>query len=673
MLKSLQNKLKRIPPFKTPAEAGIDLDPNSPEVERAREKTPPENEQQVVDDILKFYKDAQMSRLFLERDWLISQAFRVGHQWVEWNVGTGQLACLYDREDPEERYRHITVNLIRECMLLVGAAVTQSRPDVNFSPLTGRDIDVAATQEARAINDHCDREFCDDLQLRALVDLALTSTTAFLYQYWDPKKKEDVPVFDPMGNVVGMKKLPVGGVREEIVPAYYVYPDPKAKTWQHCGRLCHVAIRDINEMIDEYGDAAKGLQPDTYSTPAGFIESRLDWINRDFGQSTFNTIKNAVTVYSVWDKPNTKFPKGRYIVVASNRVLRYEDWPYEDKENFPFTPLGFEYIPHSLWALNNVLHLIPLQMTYNRVYSRIMDRLQNDRLTILMQRGTEAGPDAYESDRQKEVIYYNMGAQPPVFQQPPPLNPEWFTMLNAVKADMQEMSGARDVSRGMVPGGVTAAQAIEMLQVANASQLAPFLGNIERFVEMRAERRVSLYAQFATGVPRLVGMAETDDPAQALTNVHAFRALRGGGKTRVVVTPGSAKPRSPDAENERIVEWFKEGMFGPPIDPMAATAAWKAMDHAKSDEVVEELLKMRLTMLQEQAAKAAQAGQGQMSPVLIEAQAKAQAQAAQTQHAAELEAIRHHHEMEKIKMQHEMDMAKLAAEHLHKERTMPAE
>ncbi|HEX5324671.1 MAG TPA: hypothetical protein VFW40_12860, partial [Capsulimonadaceae bacterium] len=607
----------------------------------------------------------------LERDWLISQAFRVGHQWVEWNVGTGQLTTLYDRDDPQERYRHITVNLIRECMLLVGAAVTQNRPDVNFSSLTGREIDMAATQEARAINDHCDREFCDELQLRALVDLALTSTTTFLYQYWDPKKEEDVPVFDQAGQITGLKKLPVGGVREEIVPAYYLYPDPKAKTWEHCPRVCHVSIRDLNEMIDEYGAKAKGLEPDTYSTPAGFIESRLDWINRDFGQSTFNTIKNAVTVYSVWDRPNNRFPKGRYIVVANNRVLRYEDWPYEDKTKFPFTPLGFEYIPHSLWALNNVLHLIPLQMTYNRVYSRIMDRLQNDKLTLLIQRGAEVGPDAYESDRQKEVIYYNLGAQPPAFQQPPPVNPEWFQMLATIKGDMQEMSGARDVARGTVPNGVTAAQAIEMLQVANASQLTPFLGNIERFVEQRAERRVALYAQFARGVPRLIGLSESADPTQAMANVQAFRALRGGGKTRVVVTPGSARPSSPEAQNERVVEWFKEGMFGPPIDPMAAVAAWKAMDHAKSDAVVEDLTRMRLQLVQEQAAKAQQDAQGSIPPAALEAQAKAQAQQTQTQHEAELEAIRHHHELEKMKVQHEMDMAKLAAEHLHEEGNPP--
>src|SRR5579883_1814441 len=106
MLKDLKNKLKRernkIPPFKSAQEAGIDLDPTARDVEKERERYAPENERHVVNDVLKFYKDAQQSRLFLERDWLISQAFRVGHQWVEWNVGTGQLTTLYDRDDPQE-------------------------------------------------------------------------------------------------------------------------------------------------------------------------------------------------------------------------------------------------------------------------------------------------------------------------------------------------------------------------------------------------------------------------------------------------------------------------------------------------------------------------------------------------------------------------------------------
>jgi len=73
MLKDLKNKLKRernkIPPFKSAQEAGIDLDPTARDVEKERERYAPENERHVVNDVLKFYKDAQQSKLFLERDW----------------------------------------------------------------------------------------------------------------------------------------------------------------------------------------------------------------------------------------------------------------------------------------------------------------------------------------------------------------------------------------------------------------------------------------------------------------------------------------------------------------------------------------------------------------------------------------------------------------------------
>ncbi|HKS74955.1 MAG TPA: hypothetical protein VJQ82_17240 [Terriglobales bacterium] len=659
----------RIPAFKDSKEAGIDVDRSQPDFMRALQRIPPENEQAVVEDVQDWYKKAQMSRMLLEWDWLLSRGFYLGHQWMDFNPGTAAIEPLFDHASLEERASHTTVNLIEESMELVCAAVTQNRPDVSFSGLTSREIDQAAAKEARAINDHCDREFCDEQQLRDMVNNALTSTTCFLYQYWDPDKKEWVPTFDNQGNITGMKKLPVGGIREEIVPCWYIYPDPKAKSWAHCGRLCHVLIRDQNELIDEYGDVAKGVEPDTYSTPAGFIESRLDWLNRDFGQSTFNTIKNAVTVYSVWDRPgySKRFPKGRHIVVAGNKVLRYEEWPYDD-DQFPFLPLGFLNVDHTLWARNNVSKVRDLQIKYNRVYSRIMNRLQNDKLTLLMQRGAESGPDAYEGDEQKEVIYYNLGAQQPAFQAPPPINPEWFTYLAAIKTDLQEMTGARDVSRGIIPNGVTAAQAIQMLQAANASQLSGFLGNIERWVECRAQRRGDLYAQFARGIPQLMGINEMGDYAQNMESVMAFRALRGGGKTRCIVTPGSAKPNSPDAQNERIMEWFKAGMFGPIVDPMSAIAAWKAMDHSKADQVVEYLIQMRQQMLQEQQAQAQQ----QPNPAMINAQAKLAEHVSNVQHEAQLKALEHQHEIDLENTKHQNAMEELRLKQGHEIRLLGA-
>ncbi|HEX5323042.1 MAG TPA: hypothetical protein VFW40_04590, partial [Capsulimonadaceae bacterium] len=654
---------RRIPAFKTQQDASIDVDRSQPDFQRALDRMPPENEQAVVQDVNEWYKRAQMSRMLLEWDWLLSRAFYLGHQWVEWDARTTTLSPLFDHNSQEEVYAHLTDNVIEECIELVCAAVTQNRPDVSFSGLTGRDIDQLAAKEARAINDHCDREGGDEQQLRDMVNNALTSTTCFLYQYWDPDKEEWVPTFDPQGNITGMKKLKVGGVREEIVPAWYVYPDPKAKTWRHCGRLCHVLIRDQNELIEEYGDVAKGLTPDTYSTPAGFIESRLDWLNRDYGQSTFNTIKNAVTVYSIWDKPgySKKFPKGRHIVVANDKVLRYEDWPFDDTENFPFLPLGFLNVDHTLWARNNVSKVRDLQMAYNRELSRIQDRLQTDNLNIAMQRGSEVEPDAYESDRQKEILYYNMGSQPPIYQQPPAMNPEHMAFLQALKDAIHERTGARDVARGIIPNGVTAAQAIQMLQAANASQLAGFLGNIERFVQLRAEGRVAFYAQFARGIPQLMGINEIGDFAQSQEAAYSFRALRGGGKARALVTPGSAKPTTPDAENERVMEYFKAGMCGPPIDPQAAIVAWKVMDHAKSDQVVEELIDMRQKLLAEQQ----QAAQQQPNPALINAQADIAKHAQQTQHEAELTAIKHHQDMELAQLKHSNDLEILREKNAH--------
>jgi hypothetical protein len=295
----------------------------------------------------------------------------------------------------------------------------------------------------------------------------------------------------------------------------------------------------------------------------------MDSIAGESFRSSAQARSNSATVYECWEKPSSRYPKGRLIRVAG-RVLLTDmdnlDWPYEKNDSFPFVPLGFQEKFGSVWSLNAVHDLIPLQRNINNIMSRIIDRVNTDKPTILIPNGAEISIDAYQSKRNFQKIYFEPGL-PPTYQAPPPVNTEWFTSINMLQGMMEDITGVHEVSNGAVPPGVTAGNAIELLQQSDQTQLSEFVGNIESACRMRAEWELALVSQFYKE-PRLVGISQENTFGQAGGNARMFENLTRGGRVRVSVTPGSATPKTPAARIQQYMDLAKSGMFEPQALPV---------------------------------------------------------------------------------------------------------
>lgn len=77
-------------------------------------------------------------------------------------------------------------------------------------------------------------------------------------------------------------------------------------------------------------------------------------------------------------------------------------------------------------------------------------------------------------------------------------------------------------------------------------------------------------------------------------NVLSFKALTGGGQCRIVVAPGSALSDTPDAQNQKYMQAYQDGLMGPVGSPGAAKICVQLMKEAGS-----ELWLQRLTELQD--------------------------------------------------------------------------
>ena len=253
---------------------------------------------------------------------------------------------------------------------------------------------------------------------------------------------------------------------------------------------------------------------------------------------------------------------------------------------------------------------------------------------------------------------------------PSPVNESLFTVLQTYKGLMEDISGVHDVSNGSVPPGVTAGNAIELLQQSDTTQMSPFTANIESAQVTRAMIEVELIAQFYKE-PRLVSLSTEGDPEQAMAAVRSFEALRAGGRVGITVSPGSATPKTPAARNQMILDMSKAGMFQP--DQLGATAAMmEIMSLDRSDimqQRIEDLAKQQQASQPDPAAVEQQKMQAAQQAAQADQQHEAQLAAIQDhseqmtqdrefQHQAQLKALEHQHELDKMRLQNELDIEK---------------
>jgi len=581
-----------------PSNVDSDVSPGDLHIEKPE---PVEDEFELVQLVKNRFTSASAVKQIHVREWLICQAFRMGNQWVEWRRGE-----LFDLRDPDDNKRnYATIDVIDHLLRKLKARATMSKPDASVKPLTSSRIDRLAAAEARDILAHYDSQFNRQEQSLEWVDSVLSSSTTFLKVIWDSTAKILAPTTK---GVAEYQEL--GDIDEIVVPPFEVFPDPAARNWTEVTWLIHAKDRPLSYIQAKYGKRGYLVEGSLSKGDASnnWAEQRLDNINGDSILPASSDLKMA-TVYECWELPSPRYPKGRLIRVAGDVLLTEPtqiDWPYKKNDEFPFVPLTYEKRPRGLWSLNAVTRLVKPQMAFNKAVSRMQDRIDNDKVLILEPRGAETGADNdYESPSAMRRVRHEPGFIPQVFQ-PSPFNEALLSYANFIRSQMEDISGVHEVSNGSVPAGVTAGNAIELLQQSDQTQMSEFVTCIETAQKKRAEWEIALVSQFYSE-PRLVAVSTlpekaptppqappmlqqgpqppmmgqqqppppTDDNAalDVATAVKVFEGLTKGGQVRIEVVPGSATPKTPAAQSQQILDMAAKGFFTPQMLPVLKMVA----------------------------------------------------------------------------------------------------
>jgi len=575
------------------------------------------SEDDAVRLVNKRAEESLKARADQEGKWAVALANEASIQWVEWDPAAKTLKTLINPDSAKTRIRWRTYNLIRPMVKKLVANATRNKPASVFQPQSpDNELDQRATEEARDLVSHYGVKFCDQATLRSIAHFNYTATSVYYKQTWDPDAKAFVPSqFDPAtGQPLAFEEAPVGDICERVVPGPEILVDPRdmSPNLRDARWIIHAHVMSTTEIKDRWGVAVpadgKGAMNAERVGPflAMMAKNASSGATLGYGREI---PENTALVYEMYEKRSKERPEGLMIVCTSKKVIAQGPLPYKCVE-FPFIAIGLDPSPDSPYCRGVVEDLVAPQMDLNRLFSRILERMEYDKLTVTAVKGAGMGADAFEENRHMRRVYVDQAAGIGGYNvsQPPPINPEWITMIDIIKQQFQDIAGVHDVSQGEGGNGITAGYAIRLLQDADTSQHSQYYQAIEEFCAERDRRRIALASEFFAEPRQINTDLTTQGPDGQLTvKSHTFEGLLNGGKTRVSVIPGSATPKSPEIVNEELKQLYQIGAFGPPGDPNASRMLFsllKINDSSKIVDMLSEIADQQAQQMEQQAALA---------------------------------------------------------------------
>jgi hypothetical protein len=130
--------------------------------------------------------------------------------------------------------------------------------------------------------------------------------------------------------------------------------------------------------------------------------------------------------------------------------------------------------------------------------------------------------------------------------------------------------------------------AIRLLQDSDRTLHQGYQQAIEKFVEESAAMRV-LFASHYVLEPRVWGIDDLANPADANEQTSALEALRKGGNVAIRIVESSGTPRTPEAQDEEVRAYFDAGLLGDPADQDVQRLVLTLLHNPAASRALEEL------------------------------------------------------------------------------------
>ena len=473
-----------------------------------------------------------------ERQWNTNYAFYSGNQWIKQlnaqvaalqGSGAG-LAVLAKSKGKEQ----LIINRIKAVCRTEMSKFLSKKPGASVVPATADDADQAAAEAAEQIWESISQRKKLERTLSQTIFWMVVTGTGFTKVYWDDE------VLDSDAQVMG------DVVYGAVDPYKLFFPDLNCWDISDQPYMFHAYARPTEELKIRYAAELEGITLKPTCKESDTILQAAFANPRAHEKKEFD----SNMVYELWIKPGVSelIPNGGRIVLIEDTMVAadIEGIPYEHGE-FPFAM--FKHIPTGRFYGSSVIEeLIGLQKEYNELRSTIKEAGNKMGKPQLV-----APKGAVSASRITNeiglLIEYKLGTAPPQPMTVGTLPPYMLEQQDRILADIEDISGQHQVTKGSVPPGLTAASAISYLQEADDSFLFTSYANVEDAYEVIARQTLQLVAQY-WDAPRLVKVS--GDTQAFNVGMYSGADIRNGLDIRI--EKGSALPQSKAAKQAFIMD-----------------------------------------------------------------------------------------------------------------------
>lgn len=460
----------------------------------------------VVKETLEDFEERVRARKSFDNQWQLNMNFYMGNQYCD--VGYGGFVREMDKQyfwQEREVFNHIAP--IIDIRL---SKLAKIKPKMQVLPATNEEEDLYTAKVGKKILDSVSNKMNLSAKINQATKWSEICGTSFYKISWNSN----------LGQVVALeedgKKIKTGDVDISVCSPFEIYPDSAThESLQECRSLIHARAYTVDEIKQTYGVDVEGKDINVYS---------LDGTSVSLGGLGYSglatklietTRKNSAIVLEKYVKPCEKFPDGRLIIVAGDKLVYDGELPYlngiDGKREFPFVRQICNEEVGNFWGVSMISRLIPIQRAYNAVKNRKHEYINRLTLGVLAVEDGSVDIDNLEEEglAPGKILVYRQGSSAPKFLGGENVPSDFEKEEEKLLKEFNSLSGTSEIGSMERVSASLSGVALELLIDENETRLKFTTDSMKSAIKTMAKHILRLYKQFAT-FPRLIKIVGDD-------------------------------------------------------------------------------------------------------------------------------------------------------------------
>lgn len=525
-----------------------------------------------------------------ELQWFINAAHRRGQQTSEAEPVWRRVRSVDDIEEPLSK-RRPSINRLQAKHRARFAKFARARPMPIVVPFTSdrKDRQDAKASE-RALNYYWEKHGLETKYLDALL-WAADCGKSFWWVHWD--NDAIVPVSEERSDgTLGLADEQLGDIRVEVGNAFEVLvADPKISRISDQPEIMRVKVRDVEDLKKRYPSSAKKIHGDTTyhhyfeferqmatlaTRPLGSLASLSMPVGESDGSNKAELPKALVK--ELFTAPNATHPKGRYVVVIGDVVVKKQDelpFGFFDLEN-PFPVVEFQDMPQvgQFWTSTFIEQLIPIQRAYNNLRAQLEEQIDmNIHPKWLVPKQAQI-PDTAFTNATAEVVEWNYipGMPEPHAIMPGNIAGDAWRFAGMLREELDDVSQIQPSIEGKV-GSAKSGFQTNLLQEASDAVHAPDARGFELSIQ-DAAIKIRRMMRLGYTTERMMSWAGRNSSPE----VFAFSNAQIDEHASIRVQVGSAIGGLKATQIQQALDLYSAGLLGDPNDPEVKRKTLASLD-----------------------------------------------------------------------------------------------